>query len=205
MTVSTTTRTPQEWHGDGGHIFDHAHQPPHCINVFVPLDDLTDTNGPTEFIPGTHVLNVFDNDRQGGSGNTDGNSNSFAIKAKAGGVIMFDYRLKHRGGLNSTPNDRLLLCLCYARPWFQDQANPVGNHATLITSRLMCLQPPTSSSCNFVFVRFDWSTYVALASSSNGPCSLCTSQPQPCKTLDATAAPPGGRRSDVRQAALRPE
>jgi hypothetical protein len=33
--VSATTRTAQQWHGDGGHIFEHAHQPPHCINVFV--------------------------------------------------------------------------------------------------------------------------------------------------------------------------
>lgn len=136
MTVSTTTCTAQEWHGDGGHIFGHAHQPPHCINVFVPLDDLTDANGPTEFVPGTHVLNAFGG-QQGGSGNTDGDGNSFAIKAKAGGVILFDYRLKHRGGLNSTPNDRLLLCLCYARPWFQDQANPVGNYLTDIMRSIL--------------------------------------------------------------------
>ena len=126
--VSTTTRTAQEWHGDGGHIFDHAHQPPHCINVFVPLDDLTGTNGPTEFVPGTHVLNAFGNGKQDRVDQAKGGCGrgSFAIKAKAGGVILFDYRLKHRGGLNSTPNDRLLLCLCYAKPWFQDQANPVG-------------------------------------------------------------------------------
>ena len=99
------------------------------------MDDLTDTNGPTEFIPGTHVLHAFGESSQqlqvpsAGAGQEKGHggaaAGSFAIKAQAGGVVMFDYRLKHRGGLNSSPNDRLLLCLCYAKPWFQDQANPV--------------------------------------------------------------------------------
>ena len=116
--VSASTQSAQKWHGDGGHIFEHAHQPPHCINVFVPLDDLRDTNGPTEFVPGTHVLNAFGETAQQ---EQDG---SFPIKAKSGGVIVFDYRLKHRGGLNSSPDDRLLLCLCYAKPWFQDLGNP---------------------------------------------------------------------------------
>eukprot|EP01045_Picozoa_sp_COSAG04_P020503 COSAG04_NODE_2104_length_4778_cov_3.530883_7_plen_268_part_01 len=116
--ASTSATTAQKWHADGGHIFEHAHQPPHCINVFVPLDDLTDANGPTEFVAGTHVLHAFDDKAAAPK------RPSFAAKAKAGGAVLFDYRLKHRGGLNSSPRDRLLLCLCYAKPWFQDLGNP---------------------------------------------------------------------------------
>ena len=29
-------KASQKHHGDGGHLFDHAHLPPHCINVFYP-------------------------------------------------------------------------------------------------------------------------------------------------------------------------
>ena len=151
--VSATTRTAQQWHGDGGHIFEHSHQPPHCINVFVPLDDLTDANGPTEFVPGTHVLHAFGTEVSSCSdqhGSTDQNlQTSFAAKAKAGGVVMFDYRLKHRGGLNDSPNDRLLLCLCYAKPWFQDQANPVRTAARslLCKSTAIQLAKQTKADC----------------------------------------------------------
>ena len=37
-----SNQTPQKWHGDGGHCFtENGHQPPHCINVFYPLIDLS--------------------------------------------------------------------------------------------------------------------------------------------------------------------
>ena len=50
----------QKWHGDGGHLFDHVHLPPHCINVFYPLIDLPDRNiGPTEVQAGSHILGNF--------------------------------------------------------------------------------------------------------------------------------------------------
>eukprot|EP00854_Cymbomonas_tetramitiformis_P018245 gene18245-21746_t len=46
---------PQKWHADGDHLFKWAHQPAHCLNVFVPLVNLSQQNGPTEFAPGTHI------------------------------------------------------------------------------------------------------------------------------------------------------
>ena len=42
------------WPGD--HLVEGSHQPPHCLNVFIPLVDLTPENGPTEFTPGSHIL-----------------------------------------------------------------------------------------------------------------------------------------------------
>ena len=41
-------KASQKYHGDGGHLFDHVHLPPHCINVFYPLVDLNKFNGPTD-------------------------------------------------------------------------------------------------------------------------------------------------------------
>ena len=37
--------------------------------------------------------------------------------------MIFDYRLQHRGGMNTTPEDRLVLYLCYCKPWFRDHNN----------------------------------------------------------------------------------
>lgn len=103
----------QKWHGDGGHLFSHTHLPPHCINVFYPLVDLTEKNGPTEFIPGTHYLDQFN----------DESLPRFALTCKAGGAVLFDYRLKHRGGANRTTENRPVLYLAYAKPFFRDAGN----------------------------------------------------------------------------------
>ena len=52
----------QNPHMDGGHLFQATHgysqqqNPAHCLNVFVPLVDVSAENGPTEFWPGSHVL-----------------------------------------------------------------------------------------------------------------------------------------------------
>ena len=37
----------QPWHADGGHLYQHEHLPPHCLNVFVPLIDMEQAHGPT--------------------------------------------------------------------------------------------------------------------------------------------------------------
>ena len=52
-------KTSQKYHGDGGHLYHHTHLPPHCINVFYPLINLNERNGPTEVITGTHRLGKF--------------------------------------------------------------------------------------------------------------------------------------------------
>jgi len=74
----------QPFHSDGDHLSETEQLPPHCLNVFVPLVDLTPLNGPTEFIPTSHL-----------NWNTD--VNPVVILAKAGSALLFDYRLKHRG------------------------------------------------------------------------------------------------------------
>ncbi|KAH8063462.1 phytanoyl-CoA dioxygenase [Aureococcus anophagefferens] len=45
----------QKWHKDGDHLFaEGGDQPPHALTVFIPLQDLTPSNGPTEFRLGSH-------------------------------------------------------------------------------------------------------------------------------------------------------
>jgi hypothetical protein len=54
----------QFWHRDGPSLFEdqddddhhhhHSHHATHCFNVFIPLVDVDEKNGTTEFVPGTH-------------------------------------------------------------------------------------------------------------------------------------------------------
>ena len=134
----------QKWHADGGHLFS-EHQlpegltlPPHCINVFYPLVDLTNENGPTEFRIGSHR-------RDSGDRNTE-----FPLLCPAGGAVLFDYRIQHRGRANlvvpspstdtssngnsnsdaintnnnaDKENARPVLYLAYAKTYFKDHGN----------------------------------------------------------------------------------
>lgn len=106
-------KVAQKWHADGGHCFEHAHQPPHCINVFFPLIDLSTRHGPTEVKAGSHFLGQFD----------EPSLATFGLEGKAGDAMVFDYRLKHRGGINVSDQDRPVLYLAYAKPWFRDTGN----------------------------------------------------------------------------------
>jgi Phytanoyl-CoA dioxygenase (PhyH) len=100
IVVSTPGSKDQKWHADGGHVDLHRHLPCHCCNVFIPLTDVTDLDGPTELRPGTHYLT-----RQ---------LTTMMLLAKArrtlvspvtpnlvvGDVLIFDYRILHRGRAN---------------------------------------------------------------------------------------------------------
>jgi hypothetical protein len=46
----------QGWHTDGPHMDIAKHLPCHCLNVFMPLVDISRENGPTEFRPGSHYM-----------------------------------------------------------------------------------------------------------------------------------------------------
>lgn len=52
--VSLSNTVDQKWHSDGPHLSLSEYQPCHCLNVFIPLVDITLENGPTEFRVGSH-------------------------------------------------------------------------------------------------------------------------------------------------------
>jgi len=84
--------------------------PLHAVNVFVPLIDLHSGSGPTEYVPGSH----FDFELK---------ARSKIPKVKAGHALVFDYRLKHRGLANTGSEERPLLYLTYAKPFWLDVYN----------------------------------------------------------------------------------
>ena len=114
----------QKWHGDGVHLFSHAHLPPHCINVFYHLVDLHSENGPTEVMPGSHYLEKLN----------DPTASIFGLCCDAGSAILFDYRLNHRGGENFTSEPRPVSYLAYAKPFFRDAGNIRSRHSLISQS-----------------------------------------------------------------------
>ena len=109
----------QPWHSDGPHMpgpHDAGDGEPfvaplHAVNVFVPLVDITTLNGGTEFTPGSHV----DFERRDVASRTP--------LVRAGHALIFDYRTRHRGLGNSSGDERPLLYLTYARPFWLDVYN----------------------------------------------------------------------------------
>ena len=127
---SNPASSEQLWHADGEHLFagtEHCHLPVHSLNVFVPLVDITEENGGTEFCLGSHRLtgasdrivwqDAAHRDRIGSQGEP------VAFTCRAGSVILFDYRILHRGLANSTQASRPVLYFTYARAWFRDVRN----------------------------------------------------------------------------------
>lgn len=119
----------QPWHTDGEHLFgpEVPTLPAHCLNVFLPLVDVTADNGGTEFCPGSHFLTagvpeIYEQspehvERIGWRGRP------LALEIPAGSAVVFDYRLLHRGLANRTDRSRPILYLTFAAPWFRDLHN----------------------------------------------------------------------------------
>ena len=120
----------QHWHIDGAHLFrDHPHHlPAHCLNVFIPLIDIMEEHGPTQICPGSHVLTNSQTrtfracaDNLEAIAYTDTPMN---FTGAAGSILLFDYRLLHRGLPNRSSRPRPMLYLVIARPWYRDQTFP---------------------------------------------------------------------------------
>ena len=89
----------------------------YALNVFLPLVDLTESNGATEFIPGSHLPEAertAEAERRG---------QPLRILAPAGSAVIFDYRLWHRGLANDADTDRAVLYAVVARSWYRDSRN----------------------------------------------------------------------------------
>ena len=112
----------QEWHRDGQALSaDPSTQlPPHCLNLFVPLVDVTEHVGPTEFWVGTHqeptyhALKTEQKVTTTPTPEASPDASTATILAPAGSAILFDYRTIHRGGANSSGKRRRVLYLTYA-------------------------------------------------------------------------------------------
>ena len=123
LVVSNAGTKDQAWHSDGPHVSATEDLPCHCLNVFIPLVDVTQLNGPTQFRPG--------------SVNMTRNLKIEMLKAMVrktlrplecptlmkGSVLLFDYRVLHRGTANRSNEARPVLVYTFAKPFYRDTLN----------------------------------------------------------------------------------
>jgi len=127
----------QAWHMDGATLFPECKSwldlPTYALNIFIPLDDITDEIGPTEFIPESHLstkaMEVNANLMEWCTNQVNVEEwldYNFCIGPllKKGDALIYDYRVCHRGTKNlSDDKTRHMLYLMYARPWFKEHLN----------------------------------------------------------------------------------
>ena len=117
---------PQVWHRDGPSLWMNVEHPTHCLNLFVPLCDVTPENGATEFVPTTHQDSNFE--KLAPDVVKTAESDVFALhesvakpSVPAGGFVMFDIRTMHRGGANLSAKNRDILYLTFAWDFWEDK------------------------------------------------------------------------------------
>jgi len=123
----------QHWHRDAGALFEYDEfpysLPCHGALMFVPLVDLVKENGATEFYPKAHHQ-CHSKDR---TDLHDGGNRQLLVcpfvkermmvTGKRGTVILFDYRMLHRGGPNNSDEPRSVMYLSWVREWWVDRIN----------------------------------------------------------------------------------
>jgi len=139
-TFSSVTSLPgapaQHWHRDAGLLFEYKEfphpLPTYGIVMFVPLIDLVEENGPTEFWLKSHQTCRKMIDIEDGEGWTlpmcPWVKERKVVTGKRGLVILYDYYMMHRGGPNSSNEKRPLMYLSWVREWWIDSVNFNAQH-----------------------------------------------------------------------------
>lgn len=123
--------TVQPWHMDDDHCRQSLPRKALGVSTFWTIDPMTEDNGATEVIPGSHKwgevkldgannLNDFFT-KEGVSGDHDPGAHPEAIKAvmPAGSLMIAKGNLWHRGGANKSDQSRLIVTPQYCPGWMR--------------------------------------------------------------------------------------
>jgi hypothetical protein len=122
LVVSLPGAPLQPVHSDFGHLYSEPGVVPilpvYAINAIVPLIDVDLAGGPTGLWPGSHrwPANIRPQPETVSAG---------AIRR--GDCLLLDYRTLHTGLPNRGGTMRPIACMVYARSWFFDDVNYLGN------------------------------------------------------------------------------
>ncbi len=108
--------TSQHLHRDHPPLFDKGIDkllPPHALKLYIPLSQCNKLNGSTTFFTQSHNQSIEIND----------DTTGYTPELIPGDIILFDYRLHHRGTANNSQQTRQILFLSYSRHWFLDAVN----------------------------------------------------------------------------------
>lgn len=100
------------------------------VNVFVPLIDVGALNGATELRPGSHV---WEQTPWGPAQRWDERTTQPVAPAlRAGELLLFDYRVLHRGRANASGAPRPVAYVLFARPGVRDEHNFAQEYDVLL-------------------------------------------------------------------------
>ncbi|MHB1220662.1 MAG: phytanoyl-CoA dioxygenase family protein [Gammaproteobacteria bacterium] len=92
--------------------------PAYYFTVLIPLVNITEENGPTRFIKGTHKQMQVNVDEK----------EAFAPLVTPGDVTIFDGRILHKGSANQTDNERLVAYITFVAHWYHDQTFTINDY-----------------------------------------------------------------------------
>ncbi|MEM7542696.1 MAG: phytanoyl-CoA dioxygenase family protein [Pseudomonadota bacterium] len=103
-------------HADQGYVLPPWHDRPLACNVAWVLDDLTEENGGTRYVPGSHRL--------GHGPDPEKTYDTEPVLAPAGSLMVMEGRMWHQSGVNSSPDaERAVLFGYYVLRWLRPQMN----------------------------------------------------------------------------------
>lgn len=120
--------TAQDMHFDDGFVQQPRPRPSNMVSIIWAIDDFTETNGATEFVPGSHRW------ADGHSPPADGDIHQAIMPA--GSALIMDGLLMHRGGANIGTTDRLAITPQYCEPWSRQQENHILGTPPELTAQL---------------------------------------------------------------------
>ena len=132
LILSFSLSADQPFHQDGTALFEdnefpiHQKLPPYALNVFIPLDDVTEELGPTEFCVGSHYREEAIKVMKYLESGDEKSAKVIAPLLKTVDALIYDYRVCHRGTQNLAEKTRPMLYLMYSRPWFSEFINFSG-------------------------------------------------------------------------------
>lgn len=131
MLIAAPGCQAQKFHVDTKHLHSEEHYPAHIINVFIPLVDVTTEDlGPTALVPQSHVETrlLYNPQRRNQAKALFEMERPVQPLLQVGDVLLFDFRILHRGLANTDVRqiNRPFLVLAFSIPSFQDTANWPG-------------------------------------------------------------------------------
>jgi hypothetical protein len=98
-------------HDDGCYPLPRPHLPL-MVSAMWAIDDFTVANGATRVVPGSHL-----------HAEVDVAAETVPVEMSAGSVALWDGRLVHGGGANTTTTARRGVAVLYSRAWLRQQEN----------------------------------------------------------------------------------
>jgi ectoine hydroxylase-related dioxygenase (phytanoyl-CoA dioxygenase family) len=84
------------------------------VGAFFPLDDLTEENGATYLLPGSHKTETMPDE-------ADFDRRAVRMVCSAGAMVLVHPRVWHRGGINRTPRARHMLTIGACRSYMRSR------------------------------------------------------------------------------------